>query len=71
MAPGPAGRAWAGTSASPPGTERGMKTQSQAQVANTEHAAAWDGHEGEHWTEHADRDDRAGRVTGNVSSTRA
>ena len=40
-----------------------MTTQKQAQVAiaNTEQAVAWDGHEGEHWTEHADRYDRAGR----------
>jgi SAM-dependent methyltransferase len=31
------------------------------ETANAEHAAAWNGHEGEHWTEHADRYDRAGR----------
>ena len=31
------------------------------EIANTEQAAAWDGHEGEHWTEHADRYDRASR----------
>ena len=30
-------------------------------IANTEQAAAWDGHEGDHWTEHADRYDAAGR----------
>ena len=30
-------------------------------IANVEQAAAWNGHEGEHWTEHADRFDRAGR----------
>jgi SAM-dependent methyltransferase len=29
-------------------------------VANAEQAAAWNGHEGEHWTEYADRYDRAG-----------
>ena len=39
-----------------------MKTQVEAEmdVANAEQAAAWDGHEGEHWTEYADRYDRAG-----------
>jgi SAM-dependent methyltransferase len=37
------------------------QTQSKAAVANTEQSAAWNGHEGEHWTEHADRYDRAGR----------
>lgn len=31
------------------------------EVANTDQAAAWDGHEGDVWTEHADRYDRAGR----------
>lgn len=36
-------------------TDDGMET------ANVEQAAAWNGHEGEHWTEHADRYDRAGR----------
>ena len=30
-------------------------------IANTEQAAAWDGHEGDRWTEHADRHDRASR----------
>ena len=30
-------------------------------VVNTDQAAAWDGHEGDVWTEHADRYDRAGR----------
>jgi SAM-dependent methyltransferase len=30
-------------------------------VVNVEQAAAWNGHEGEHWTENADRYDRAGR----------
>jgi SAM-dependent methyltransferase len=35
--------------------------QAQAAIVNTDQAAAWDGHEGEHWTEHADRYDRAGR----------
>lgn len=29
------------------------------EIANVEQAAAWDGHEGEVWTEHADRYDRA------------
>jgi SAM-dependent methyltransferase len=29
------------------------------EIANAEQAAAWDGHEGEVWTEHADRYDRA------------
>ena len=29
------------------------------EIANAEQAAAWDGHEGEAWTEHADRYDRA------------
>ena len=31
------------------------------EVVNTDQAAAWDGHEGDVWTEHADRYDRAGR----------
>jgi SAM-dependent methyltransferase len=31
------------------------------QIANREMAAAWDGHEGDVWTEHADRYDRANR----------
>lgn len=30
------------------------------EIANTEQAAAWDGHEGDVWTEQADRYDRAG-----------
>lgn len=30
-------------------------------IANTEQAAAWDGHEGDRWTKHADRHDRASR----------
>jgi ubiquinone/menaquinone biosynthesis C-methylase UbiE len=30
-------------------------------VANTEQAGAWDGHEGDVWTDHADRYDRAGQ----------
>jgi SAM-dependent methyltransferase len=30
------------------------------EIANTEQAAAWDGDEGAHWTEHAERYDRAG-----------
>ncbi len=29
------------------------------EIANVEQAAAWDGHEGEHWAEHADRYDRS------------
>jgi SAM-dependent methyltransferase len=29
-------------------------------IVNTDQAAAWDGHEGDVWTEHADRYDRAG-----------
>ena len=33
----------------------------QMAIANPEQAAAWNGHEGEHWTEHADRYDRASR----------
>jgi SAM-dependent methyltransferase len=33
----------------------------ETEVANTEQAAAWDGHEGDVWTEHADRYDRASR----------
>ncbi len=33
---------------------------SDTQIANREQAAAWDGHEGDQWTEHADRYDRAG-----------
>jgi SAM-dependent methyltransferase len=48
------------------------------EIANAEQAAAWNGHEGEHWTENADRYDRAGRRTwqrfldaGLVSSTDA
>jgi SAM-dependent methyltransferase len=32
-------------------------------IANEAQAAAWDGHEGDMWTEHADRYDRAGRRT--------
>lgn len=35
-----------------------MKTDNE--IANPEQAAAWDGHEGDQWTEHADRYDRAG-----------
>jgi SAM-dependent methyltransferase len=31
------------------------------EVVNTDQAAAWDGHEGDIWTEHADRYDRASR----------
>ena len=31
------------------------------EIANVEQAAAWDGHEGDVWTEHADRYDRVGR----------
>lgn len=31
------------------------------EVVNTDQAAAWDGHEGDMWTDHADRYDRAGR----------
>lgn len=30
-------------------------------IANVEMAAAWDGNEGDHWTQHADRYDTAGR----------
>ena len=30
------------------------------QIANPEQAAAWDGHEGDQWTEHAERYDRTG-----------
>jgi SAM-dependent methyltransferase len=30
-------------------------------VANVQQVEAWNGHEGDHWTEHADRYDRAGR----------
>jgi ubiquinone/menaquinone biosynthesis C-methylase UbiE len=33
----------------------------EAAIVNTEQAAAWDGHEGDVWTEHADRYDRAAR----------
>ena len=42
-----------------------MKTRVEAEmdVANTDQAAAWNGHEGEHWTEYADRYDRTGRRT--------
>ena len=29
------------------------------EVVNTDQAAAWDGHEGDVWTQHADRYDRA------------
>ena len=32
-------------------------------IANVEQAAAWDGEEGDHWTEHAERYDAAGRRT--------
>ena len=40
-----------------------MKAQTEAEmnIANPEQAAAWNGHEGEHWTEYADRYDRASR----------
>lgn len=31
------------------------------EIANAEQSAAWNGHEGAHWTEHADRYDRASR----------
>ena len=31
------------------------------EIVNVEQAAAWDGHEGDVWTEHADRYERAGR----------
>ncbi|MBA3302892.1 MAG: methyltransferase domain-containing protein [Actinomycetota bacterium] len=31
------------------------------EIANAEQAAAWNGHEGDHWTQHADRYDRASR----------
>lgn len=31
----------------------------ETEIANVEQAAAWDGHEGDVWTEHADRYDRA------------
>src|SRR5690349_8857542 len=31
----------------------------EVEIANPEQAAAWDGHEGDQWTEHADRYDRA------------
>jgi SAM-dependent methyltransferase len=37
------------------------ETESGIETANAEQAAAWNGHEGEHWTEHADHYDRAGR----------
>src|SRR5688500_291223 len=33
----------------------------RVEVVNTEQAAAWDGHEGDVWTEQADRYDRANR----------
>ena len=36
-------------------------TKLDVEVVNTEQAAAWDGHEGDVWTEHADRYDRANR----------
>jgi len=35
--------------------------------ANVEQAAAWNGHEGEHWTEYADRYDRAVAAPGSAS----
>jgi SAM-dependent methyltransferase len=40
-----------------------MKTQQEPEmeIANADQAEAWNGHEGEHWTEHADRYDRASR----------
>ena len=40
-----------------------MKAQTEAEmnIANPEQAAAWNGHEGEQWTEHAERYDRASR----------
>lgn len=34
------------------------------EIVNTEQAAAWDGHEGDLWAEHADRYERAGRRIG-------
>ena len=33
------------------------------QIANVEQAAAWDGHEGEHWAKHADCYERASRIS--------
>jgi SAM-dependent methyltransferase len=33
----------------------------EMEIANAEQAEAWNGHEGDHWTEHADRYDRASR----------
>ena len=56
-----------------------MKAQTEAEmnIANAEQAAAWNGHEGEQWTEYADRYDRAARRhwqrfldAGLISSTR-
>jgi SAM-dependent methyltransferase len=35
--------------------------ETEMEIANPEQAAAWDGHEGDHWTEQADRYNRAGR----------
>jgi SAM-dependent methyltransferase len=42
-----------------------MRTKQEPgmEIANTEQAEAWNGHDGEHWTEHADRYDRASRRT--------
>ena len=37
-------------------------------MANAEMAKAWDGHDGDHWTDHADRYDRAGRFHTSGSS---
>jgi SAM-dependent methyltransferase len=42
--------------------DQGVLTVSN-EVVNTEQAAAWDGHEGDAWTDHADRYNRAGRRT--------
>ena len=39
----------------------GQRSTPEMEIANAEQAAAWNGHEGDHWTEHADRYDRAGR----------
>jgi SAM-dependent methyltransferase len=38
-----------------------IRVEGEMEIANTEQAAAWNGHEGEHWTENADRYERASR----------
>ncbi len=38
-------------------------TEGTVEIANVEMAKAWDGHDGDHWTDYADQYERAGRLT--------